>query len=90
MLILLSFNRNVLYNFQQSIRIKLPEDDAVASKHVRVITIYKILFIYIYMLCIFVGLDNKLYKMHGILDKNISGFVIRCQTNPVLRIVLIS
>jgi hypothetical protein len=38
----------------------LPEEDAGASKHVGVLTIYKILFIYIY--CEIVGLDNK---MHG-------------------------
>ena len=34
-----------------------------ASKHVGVLTIHKILFVYIG--CAFVGLDNKLYKMHG-------------------------
>ena len=38
----------------------LPEDDANASKNVRVLTIY----IYIYIYCAFVGLDNKLYQMH--------------------------
>jgi hypothetical protein len=51
------------------------EDFADASKHVGVFTIYKILLIYIYIYmcvcvcvcvcCAFVGLDNKLYKMHG-------------------------
>jgi len=61
-------------------RIRLPEDDTDASKHVEVLRIYEILFIYIYMYmyvcilciyiymyvcCTFVGLDNKLYKMHG-------------------------
>ena len=36
------------------------------QKHVGVFTLYKILFIYIYIyICAFVGLDNKLYKMHG-------------------------
>ena len=51
--------------------------DAGASRHVAVPTIYKTLFyiyiyiyicfiyIYIYICCAFVGLDNKLYKMHG-------------------------
>jgi len=42
--------------------LRLPEDDADALKHVAVLTMYKILLIY--MLCI-IGLDNKLYKMHG-------------------------
>ena len=41
-----------------------PEDDADASKHVGVFTIYKILLIYVYvcvcMCCALVGLDNKL------------------------------
>jgi len=61
-------------------RIRLPEDDTDASKHVEVLRIYEILFIYIYVYvcmyimyiyiymyvcCTFVGLDNKLYKMHG-------------------------
>jgi len=38
----------------------LPEDDADASKHAVVFTIYKILltYIYIYIWCSFVGLDN--------------------------------
>jgi len=40
-----------------------PEDDADVSKHVGVLVKYKILFMYIY--CAFVGLDNKLYKMHS-------------------------
>jgi len=45
----------------------LSKDDADASKYVGVLTIYKILFvyIYIYIYCAFVGLVNKLYKMHG-------------------------
>jgi hypothetical protein len=34
-----------------------------ALKHVGVLTLYKILLIYV--CCAFVGLDNKLYKMHG-------------------------
>jgi hypothetical protein len=42
--------------------LRLPEDDADAVKHVGVFTIYKIL---IYMLCTFVSLKIKLYKMHG-------------------------
>ena len=40
------------------------EDDADASTHVGVLTVYKILLI-IYIHCAFVGMDNKLYKMHG-------------------------
>ena len=44
--------------------IGLPEDDADASKHVRVLTIYKILLIYthtyIYIYSAFVGLDYTL------------------------------
>jgi len=47
--------------------VRLHEDDADASKHVAVLTIYKILLIYI--CCAFVGLDNKLYKMHGTCTK---------------------
>jgi len=39
--------------------------DAGASKHVGVLTIHKIFFIYIYICCAFVGLDNELYKMRG-------------------------
>jgi hypothetical protein len=34
---------------KQSRRMKLPEDVADASKHVGVFTVYKILFIYIYI-----------------------------------------
>jgi hypothetical protein len=30
-------------------RIRVPEDDADASKHVAVLTVYRILFIYIYI-----------------------------------------
>jgi len=56
-----SFNNSVTL---PSTRLRLPEDDADASKHVGVFTIYKILLIYIYV-CAFVSLDNKLYKMHG-------------------------
>jgi hypothetical protein len=47
---------------------KLPEDDADMLKRVGVL-IYKILLvyicIYICICCAFVGLDNKLYMMHG-------------------------
>ena len=52
-----------MYNFVTLTNriVRLPADDADASKHVGLLTIYKILLIY--MLC--VGLDNKLYKMHG-------------------------
>ena len=46
---------------QNGINLRLLEDDADALKHAEVLTIYKILYIY----CSFVGLDNKLYKMHG-------------------------
>jgi len=45
-----------------STRLRLPDDDADALKHVGVLTIYEILLMY---MCAFVGLDNKLYKMHG-------------------------
>jgi 3-hydroxymyristoyl/3-hydroxydecanoyl-(acyl carrier protein) dehydratase len=44
-------------------RLILPEDDADASKHVAMLTIYKILIIYV--CCALVGVDNKLYKMDG-------------------------
>jgi hypothetical protein len=44
-------------------RIILPEDDADASKHVAVLTIY--IKYYQYICCAFVALDNKLFKMHG-------------------------
>jgi hypothetical protein len=40
---------------------RFPEDNTDASKHVAVLTIYKILFIYI--CCAVVGLDNKLLLM---------------------------
>jgi len=39
--------------------------DADASKHVGVLTIHKVLLIYIYIYCAFVGLDKKMCKMHG-------------------------
>ena len=60
-----SYN-SILLTLQKSLSlsIKLPEDAALASKHVAVLTIYKISFIY-YICCAFIGLDNKLYKMHG-------------------------
>jgi len=38
--------------------------DTDASKHAAVLTLYKILFIYIYIYCAFVGPDNKVDKMH--------------------------
>jgi len=44
-------------------QVSLREDDAVASKHVGVVMINKILFIYIYICCSVVGLGNKQYKM---------------------------
>jgi len=47
-------------NFTQSRGTRLREDDADGSKHVAVLKIYKILFIYIYIFCAFLGLDNKL------------------------------
>ena len=40
--------------------IRVPEADADASKHVGVLTTYKIL-LYIYICCALVGLDNKQY-----------------------------
>ena len=45
------------------LRIRLPEDDADASKHVGVLMIHKILLIHIYICCAFVGLDIKLTAM---------------------------
>ena len=39
------------------------KDDADASKHVGIRTIYKSLLTNV--CCAFTGLDNKLYKMHG-------------------------
>ena len=41
----------------------VPEEGVGALKHVRVLTVYKIF--YIYICCAFIGLDNKLCKMHG-------------------------
>jgi len=46
---------------------KNPENDADASKYVGVLTAFKILLVYI--CCAFVGMDNKLYKMHGTYTK---------------------
>jgi hypothetical protein len=48
-------NANDIYNFRKL----LPGDDAGESKHVGVLSLYKILLIYIG--CEFVGLDNKEY-----------------------------
>jgi len=76
----LSCNFNHFVNLA-STRLRLPEDDADAKKHVRVLKIYKIL-IYICMcvcvcvcvcVCAFVSLDNKLYTMHGMYIR-----MIRC------------
>jgi len=47
-----------------STRLRLLEDDRDSLKYVGVFTIYKILLIYINICCVFVDLDNKLYKMH--------------------------
>ena len=45
---------------------ELTEDDAAALQHVALLTIYKILIIYIHTYihtcCAFIGLDNKLIK----------------------------
>jgi hypothetical protein len=54
-----------LNNFNNSVTLagtslRLPEDDAGALKYVGVLTIYKILLIYIYVCCAFVGLHNKI------------------------------
>ena len=50
-------------------RRKFPEDDADASKHVGVLTIYKILltyiYIFIYICCSFVGLGNIQRDLHS-------------------------
>jgi len=46
--------------------LRLPENDADALKHVRVLKIYKMLFIYLYIVCIcsiFFGLGNKSYSV---------------------------
>ena len=51
----------------------LPEDDADVLKRVAVLTIYKILLINIRYA--FVGLDNKLYKMHGTYIKILTYFI---------------
>ena len=42
---------------------RLLEDDADTLKHVVVLTVYKISLIYVS--CVFLGLDNKLHKMHS-------------------------
>jgi len=62
---LLSLNCNNFDNFVTlaSTRLRLPEDNTDASKHVEILMMYRILIIY--MCCAFVGLDNKPYKMHG-------------------------
>ena len=52
LLSLLSFNPSDFCYCSKLERTRLPEDNADASKHVAVLTIYKILFIYIYMLCV--------------------------------------
>jgi hypothetical protein len=64
LVILLSCNINNFNNFVTlaSTMLRLPEDDADAYKHVGVLMIYKIC-------CAFVGLDNKLYTMHGVYSK---------------------
>jgi len=59
----------MILEHQHSRRIRLPEDDTDALKHVRVLTIYKTLYIHIYICCAFVVLDNKLYKTHGTYSK---------------------
>ena len=41
--------------------LRLPEVDVDASKHLGVLTIYKILLIYMCVCCAFVGLNNKTY-----------------------------
>ena len=60
-ILMLSCNSNNSNNFVTllSTRLRLPEDDADALKHAGVLT--KILLIYIYICCAFVGLKNKLY-----------------------------
>jgi ascorbate-specific PTS system EIIC-type component UlaA len=55
-----SVSPSTLLKLQESLRFFYDTD---ASKHVAVLSIYKILFIYIY--CAFVGLDDKLDKMHS-------------------------
>jgi hypothetical protein len=77
-ILLLSCNFNQFCNFSKIERLRLPEDDAGALKHVRVLTIYKILLINI--CCAFVGLDNELYKMHGTYIKTIWYRCNRIQT----------
>ena len=58
-------------------RIRLPESDTDASKHVGVLTIYKYCshthtYIYIYICCACVGLDDKLYKIYSTYIKIVS------------------
>jgi hypothetical protein len=51
-----------------STRLRLPEDDADTSKHVGVLTVHKLIYIYIYI-CAFVGLDNKLNRTYSMYIK---------------------
>jgi len=55
----------IFYISKALLRVLVLEGDADTSKHVGVLMIYKILFIYIYiyMCCAFVGLDNKLSRV---------------------------
>ena len=60
-MLLLSSNLNNFSSFVTLVntRLRLPEDDADASKHVGVLMIHKILLIYVYFA--YVGVDNKQY-----------------------------
>jgi hypothetical protein len=59
-IVLHCFNNFNIFVTLSGTRLRLPEDDADALKHAGVLTIYKILLIYIYIYCAFVGLDNKI------------------------------
>ena len=57
----MSCNSNNSNNFVTlaNTRLRFPEEEADALKHVAVLTVYKILFTHMY--CAFVGLGNKMY-----------------------------
>ena len=60
-----------MYNIYENTKPELPEDDAGASKHVGVLTIYKIKYIYIYT-----HTRNKPYKIHGTYNKIKSQYLL--------------
>ena len=63
-------------------RLRRPEDDADALKHAGVLTILKYYththtYMGVCVFCAFVGLDNKLYKMHSCTVKKKKVFPLR-------------